>query len=86
MLAGIESHTSKDTWRHPTRDMSAYFGQLTAWGYAASNVEQIVINQETASAVPDGVDRKALGIPRAFSFVLGNSSRGVAVTRTRNRP
>lgn len=49
VLAGIESHTSKDTWRHPTRDMSAYFGQLTAWGYAVSEVEQIVIDHATAA-------------------------------------
>ncbi len=49
VLAGIESHTSKDTWRHPTRDMSAYFGQLTAWGYAASEVEHIVIDHATTA-------------------------------------
>jgi ParB family transcriptional regulator, chromosome partitioning protein len=53
VLAGIESHTSKATWRHPTRDMSAYFGQLTAWGYAASDVEQIVIDHDTTSTDAD---------------------------------
>ncbi|CAN5273007.1 hypothetical protein BH11ACT5_BH11ACT5_18500 [soil metagenome] len=53
VLAGIESHTSKDTWRHPTRDMSAYFGQLTAWGYAASEVEQIVIDHNAGLAHED---------------------------------
>ena len=56
VLAGIESHTSKDTWRRPTRDMSAYFGQLTAWGYAASDVEQIVIDHDTTSADSGSVD------------------------------
>ena len=49
VLAGIESHTSKDTWRHPTRDMIAYFAQLTAWGYAASEVEQIVVDHAAAA-------------------------------------
>ena len=60
VLAGIESHTSKDTWRHPTRDMSAYFGQLTAWGYAASEVEQIVIDHATTTEASgtDGVDEQ----------------------------
>lgn len=56
VLAGIESHTSKDTWRHPTHDMSAYFGQLVAWGYAASEVEQIVIDHDTTSTDADSVD------------------------------
>ena len=36
--------------------MSAYFGQLTAWGYAASDVEQIVIDHDTTSADTDSVD------------------------------
>ena len=60
VLAGIESHTSKDTWRHPTRDMSAYFGQLTVWGYAASEVEQIVIDHASATEASgtDGVDEQ----------------------------
>jgi len=56
VLAGIESHTSKDTWRHPTRDMSAYFGQLTAWGYAASDVEHLVIDHATAADVTSADD------------------------------
>lgn len=60
VLAGIESHTSKDTWRHPTSDMSAYFSQLTAWGYAASEVEQIVIDHTTLADARDaeGVERQ----------------------------
>jgi hypothetical protein len=33
--------------------MSAYFGQLTAWGYAASDVEQIVIDHDTTSTDAD---------------------------------
>ena len=31
--------------------MSAYFGQLTAWGYAASDVEQLVIDHAIVADV-----------------------------------
>lgn len=44
VLGGIESHTSKDTWRNPTALAAAYFGQLVAWGYSVSEVEQIVLD------------------------------------------
>lgn len=49
VLGGIESHTSKQTWRYPAAVDAAYFAQLAAWGYGLSEVEQIV----TAAADDD---------------------------------
>lgn len=42
VLGGIESSTSKNTWRHPDEASRAYFRQLAAWGYALSEVENIL--------------------------------------------
>jgi ParB family transcriptional regulator, chromosome partitioning protein len=50
VIGGIESHTSKDTWRHTSAPAAAYFAQLAAWGYAVSEVEQIVLDTVTAAA------------------------------------
>ena len=47
VLGGIESHVTKDTWRDPTGIAAAYFAQLVEWGYAASEVEQIVLDAAT---------------------------------------
>lgn len=41
-LGGLESATSKDTWRSPDPTSRRYFEQIAAWGYALSEVEQIV--------------------------------------------
>ncbi|MFJ8896786.1 ParB/RepB/Spo0J family partition protein [Leifsonia sp. NPDC102414] len=42
VLGGIESGTSRNTWRSPDKNDAAYFRQLAAWGYTLSEVEQIV--------------------------------------------
>ena len=47
VLGGIESHVTKDTWRNPTGIAAAYFAQLVEWGYAASEVEKIVLDAAT---------------------------------------
>ncbi|KQO80417.1 hypothetical protein ASF17_14030 [Frigoribacterium sp. Leaf263] len=43
-LGGIESSTSKGTWRNPTGLDGLYFEQLAAWGYGLAEVEQIVVD------------------------------------------
>lgn len=47
VVGGIESHVTKDTWRNPTGIAAAYFTQLVEWGYAAAEVEQIVLDAAT---------------------------------------
>lgn len=51
VLGGIETSTSKNTWRHPEAIYARYFEQLAAWGYGLSDVELIVT--ATATATPD---------------------------------
>jgi ParB family chromosome partitioning protein len=43
VLGGIESATSKETWRNPSAPMRTYFERLADWGYTLSEVEQLVI-------------------------------------------
>ncbi|HEX4402060.1 MAG TPA: hypothetical protein VHZ98_12105 [Galbitalea sp.] len=43
VLGGMESAISKETWRHPSAPMQGYFQRLADWGYALSEVEQLVI-------------------------------------------
>lgn len=52
VLGGIESATSKSTWRYPEATKSAYLAQLAAWGYSLSEVEQIVIDNAGTSSAP----------------------------------
>ena len=47
VVGGIESHVTKDTWRNPTGIAAEYFAQLIELGYAASEVEQIVLDAAT---------------------------------------
>lgn len=49
VLAGMELATGRYTWRSPDSKAVRYFGQLAAWGYPLSDVEQIVVN---AKATP----------------------------------
>ncbi|MFB7251214.1 ParB/RepB/Spo0J family partition protein [Microbacterium sp. NPDC056234] len=42
-IAACEAATSKQTWRYPTGDAVAYFTALREWGYALSDVENIVL-------------------------------------------
>ncbi|MGV8970698.1 MAG: ParB/RepB/Spo0J family partition protein [Rhodoglobus sp.] len=50
VLAGIEDSTSKETWRYPHTEYALYFEQLAAWGYALSDVEQIVVTAAAKKA------------------------------------
>ncbi|WP_392342556.1 ParB/RepB/Spo0J family partition protein (plasmid) [Leifsonia sp. P73] len=52
VLGGIESATSKNTWRYPEATKAAYLSQLAAWGYALSEVEQIVIDHAGTNYAP----------------------------------
>lgn len=40
ILGGIESSTSRDTWRRPTHLDADYFARLAEWGYTLSDVEK----------------------------------------------
>ena len=71
VLGAIEDSTGRHTWRNPGRDAVAYFEQIAAWGYALSDVEQIVTGglasggdeaaepSENDPEDPDGVDEPA---------------------------
>jgi ParB family chromosome partitioning protein len=54
VLAGMELATGKHTWRNPDSRAARYFGQIAAWGYPLSEVEQIVVNAKTTPG--DGDD------------------------------
>ena len=45
VLGGMESATSKETWRHPSAPMRDYFQHLSDWGYVLSEVEQLVLGE-----------------------------------------
>jgi ParB family chromosome partitioning protein len=65
VLGGIESSTSKATWRNPTSRTAAYFAQLAGWGHNLSEVEQIVADalstapHETEEEADDNADLDA---------------------------
>jgi ParB family chromosome partitioning protein len=40
-LGGIESGTSRNTWRYPDAEAAQYFQTLAAWGYPLCPVERI---------------------------------------------
>ncbi|WP_316290369.1 ParB/RepB/Spo0J family partition protein [Clavibacter michiganensis] len=42
VLGGIEASTGRQSWRSPDDTTAAYLRQLAAWGYALSEVEQII--------------------------------------------
>ncbi|MGE3449634.1 MAG: ParB/RepB/Spo0J family partition protein [Microbacteriaceae bacterium] len=50
VLAGMEAAIGRHTWRNPTSTAGRYLAQIEAWGYALSDVEQIV----TAAKVTPG--------------------------------
>lgn len=50
VLAGMEAAIGRHTWRNPTSTAGRYLAQIEAWGYALSEVEQIV----TAAKVTPG--------------------------------
>jgi ParB family transcriptional regulator, chromosome partitioning protein len=58
VLGAIEARTGKHTWRQPSRTARAYLAQIAAWGYALSDVEQIVLgtDEEGEPSDPDEDD------------------------------
>jgi ParB family chromosome partitioning protein len=47
ICAGYEKTIQKDSWRSAEKRHFHYLNQLTAWGYTASAVEQIIIDKHT---------------------------------------
>ncbi len=47
VLAGMELSVGRYTWRNPSSTAVRYFGQIAAWGYPLSEVEQIVVDAKT---------------------------------------
>lgn len=65
-LAASENATSKETWRHPDPDAIAYLTALRSWGYALSDVENIVLGitsqgRRDTHGDPGGEDEVVLG-------------------------
>ncbi len=56
VLGAIEATTGKHTWRNPTHRDALYLTQLTAWGYALSDVEQIVVDASNQPTAVDNTD------------------------------
>jgi ParB family chromosome partitioning protein len=44
VCAGYEKTIAKDSWRSPSQTHRDYLTQLVAWGYTASEVEQIILD------------------------------------------
>ena len=51
VLGGMESATSKETWRHPSAPMRDYFRRLADWGYVLSEVEHLVLGDSPTDDV-----------------------------------
>jgi ParB family chromosome partitioning protein len=49
VIGGVESSTSRDTWRRPNAEAAKYLNIIAGWGYALSPVEKIaaMIDEET---------------------------------------
>jgi ParB family chromosome partitioning protein len=47
ICAGYEKTIQKDSWRSAEKRHFHYLNQLTAWGYTASAVEQIILDKHT---------------------------------------
>ncbi len=52
VLAGMELALGRHTWRSPDSRAARYLAQIEAWGYALSEVEQLV-TAATASAATE---------------------------------
>ncbi len=46
VLGGIEASTGRHSWRNPDAATAAYLRQLAAWGYALSEVDQIITDRD----------------------------------------
>jgi ParB family chromosome partitioning protein len=47
LLAAWEDKTGPHTWRNPSDDARRYLGQMIAWGYSPSEVEQLILAPTT---------------------------------------
>ncbi|WP_395405622.1 ParB/RepB/Spo0J family partition protein (plasmid) [Arthrobacter sp. UC242_113] len=47
VCAGYEKTIAKDSWRSPSQTHRNYLNQLVAWGYTASETEQIILDSGT---------------------------------------
>jgi ParB family chromosome partitioning protein len=47
ICAGYEKTIQKDSWRSAEKRHFRYLNQLTIWGYTASAVEQIILDNHT---------------------------------------
>ena len=56
ILGGIEDSTSRNTWRRPSTADADYFGQLAAWGYPLSDIEQQIITPASPAEHTSGDD------------------------------
>ena len=66
LLGAGEAGTSRDSWRNPTDDTRAYFTLITRWGYAASEVEQLVLERpdaDTTGSSPVDVQVEPADVP-----------------------
>jgi ParB family chromosome partitioning protein len=59
VLAGMELATGKHTSRDPDSRAVRYFGQIAAWGYPLSEVEQIVVDARSIPGDDDDYDEAA---------------------------
>lgn len=58
-LGALEAATGKHTWRNPDPAARRYFRQLAAWGYTLSDVEQLIIIDETPAEVESPEDENS---------------------------
>ncbi|GAA1961897.1 hypothetical protein [Microbacterium deminutum] len=68
ILGGIESSTSRDTWRRPSARDADYLARLAGWGYDLSNVEQLVTGKKGPESNSDAHDEAA---PEDDDVVVG---------------
>ncbi|MFT7712333.1 ParB/RepB/Spo0J family partition protein [Clavibacter tessellarius] len=59
VLGGIEASTGRQSWRSPDDTTAAYLRQLAAWGYALSEVEQIITDLDERRRADRGAVDKA---------------------------
>ncbi|MCD2444339.1 ParB N-terminal domain-containing protein [Agromyces sp. SYSU K20354] len=67
VLAAIEDQTSRETWRRPSHNSYTYFARLAEWGYALSDVEQLVIDRH----LDQKAQREAEAAERAAASTAG---------------
>jgi ParB family transcriptional regulator, chromosome partitioning protein len=54
LLAAFEDGTSKNTWRHPAPEETAYLTALRGWGYELSEIEELTLAAAERAHPPAG--------------------------------